>query len=142
MPDLLRLAALHAASFTNPRPWTAAEIAGLLDMPGSFLCEVPEGFALGRAVLDEAELLTIAVAPGHRRRGTGAALLAAFEAEAQARGAARAFLEVAAGNLAAIALYTRAGWHPSGRRKGYYRGGPQGPVDALLMERTFAQPMA
>lgn len=142
MPDPLRLAALHVASFTTPRPWTAAEIAGLLDMPGSFLCEVPEGFALGRTVLDEAELLTIAVAPAHRRKGIGAALLAAFETQAQARAATRAFLEVAADNLPAIALYTRAGWRRTGLRKGYYRGGPQGPVDALLMERTFAQPMA
>ena len=142
MPDAAHLAAIHAASFTNPRPWTAAEIAGLLDMPGSFLAEVPGGFVLGRVVLDEAELLTIAVAPEARRRGIGAGLLAAFESRAQMRGAALGFLEVAADNLAATALYTGAGWQVCGRRKGYYRDGPGGPVDALLMRRTFAQPMA
>lgn len=142
MPETDRLAAIHAASFANPRPWSAQEMASLLAMPGSFLAGRPGGFVMGRVVLDEAELLTIAVTPDLRRMGTGAALLAAFEAEAQARGAARAFLEVAADNAAAIALYTRAGWRPCGRRKGYYRDGPGGPVDALLLERTFAQPMA
>lgn len=142
MPDAAHLARIHAACFTNPRPWTAAEIAGLLDMSGTFLAEVAQGFVLGRVVLDEAELLTIAVAPQARRQGIGAALLAAFEARARAAGAARAFLEVAADNPAATALYTGAGWQPCGRRKGYYRDGPGRPVDALLLQRTFAQPMA
>lgn len=142
MPDAAHLAAIHAASFTNPRPWTAAEIAGLLDMTGSFLAEVPGGFVLGRVVLDEAELLTIAVEPQARRRGLGAALVSAFESRAQGLGATLGFLEVAADNLAATALYTGAGWQVCGRRKGYYRDGPGGPVDALLMRRTFAQPMA
>lgn len=142
MPDPVRLAEIHAASFTNPRPWSAAEIAGLLVMPGSFLCEADDGFVLGRVVLDEAELLTLAVAPDARRNGVGAALLDAFEARVKASGATCAFLEVAADNAAAIALYTRAGWRPCGRRRNYYRDGTQGPVDAVVMERTFAQPMA
>lgn len=141
MPDIDRLAALHAASFTNPSPWSGAAIRGLLALPGVFLIEHPSGFAMGRRVLDEAELLTLAVAPAARRQGVGAELLAGFSREARARGAARGLLEVAADNGAAIALYQGQGWHQVGRRRGYYRDGPGPAVDALLMECTFAAPM-
>ncbi len=134
-PD--KLAALHRQGFTVPRPWSAAEIAGLLTGTGVFLCTVPQGFAMGRAVADEAELLTLVVAPEARRCGQGRLLLAAFEAEAQARGAARGFLEVAADNAPAIALYTHAGYAQTGRRRGYYHA-PNGPaIDALLLARDF-----
>ncbi|MFN3938430.1 MAG: GNAT family N-acetyltransferase, partial [Gemmobacter sp.] len=72
-----------------------------------------------------------------RRQGVGARLLAAFEAGAAARGAARVHLEVAADNLAARALYDRAGWHLTGRRQGYFRR-PGGPAaDALLMAKAL-----
>ncbi len=141
MPDPVHLAAIHAASFTNPAPWGARAIAGLLALPGVFVVTQPLGFAMGRVVLDEAELLTLAVAPEGRRQGIGAALLAQFTAEAGARGGQRGWLEVAADNGAAIALYRGAGWGDSGRRRGYYRDGPGPAVDALLMERTFAAPM-
>jgi GNAT superfamily N-acetyltransferase len=79
------MAALHAAAMTVPRPWTEAEFAALLSTPGTFATGDATAFALGRAILDEAELLTIATHPGRRRRGLGRACLAAFEAEARAR---------------------------------------------------------
>lgn len=130
------MAALHARCFVRPAPWTAAGLAAARDAPGAFLCTAPEGFALGRAIAGEAELLTLAVAPEARRRGVGAALLAAFEAEAAARGAARAYLEVASDNPAAQALYTRAGWRHAGLRHGYYGGG----VDAVIMHKALTAP--
>jgi [ribosomal protein S18]-alanine N-acetyltransferase len=103
------LARLHAACFTMPRPWGAAEFADLLASPLVFLVAEPAGFALGRAVADEAELLTLAVDPSARRQGSGRRLLTKFEAEAASRGATSAFLDVAAGNDAARALYLSAG---------------------------------
>ena len=111
------LAALHGACFTAPRPWSAAEFRDLLGQTGVFLVARPEGFALGRVVLDEAELLTLAVAPEARRQGIGAALLAEFCETAKTAGAARAFLEVAEGNAGALALYRREAWHEIGRRR-------------------------
>ena len=64
------LAALHARCFAaHPRPWSATEIEGLLDSPPNFLIDLPQGFLIGRAVADEAELLTLAVAPETRRQG-------------------------------------------------------------------------
>jgi ribosomal-protein-alanine N-acetyltransferase len=130
------LAALHAACFVRPQPWSAAGFAAALAAPGAFLCAGPAGFALGRAAAGEAELLTLAVAPEVRRRGEGSRLLAAFEAEAAARGAGRAFLEVAAENAPALALYARAGWRHAGLRRGYCGGG----IDALVMAKALEAP--
>jgi ribosomal-protein-alanine N-acetyltransferase len=130
------MAALHARCFVRPAPWSEAALSAALAAPGAFLCDAPEGFAIGRAAAGEAELLTIAVAPEARRRGIGAALLAGFEAGAAARGAVRAFLEVASDNPGARALYDRAGWEPAGLRRGYYGGG----VDAVVMHKTLIAP--
>lgn len=134
------LAALHALCFTRPRPWSADEFAALLAGPGAFLAGDATAFALGRAVAGEAELLTLAVHPDARRRGRGRACLAAFEAAARARGATRAFLEVAADNAPARALYAAAGYAEAGRRRGYYAGPGGAAVDALILARTLAGP--
>ena len=127
------LARIHAASFTRPRPWNADEFRALLAEPANFLITRDSGLLLGRSILDEAELMTLAVAPEGRRAGTGAALLAAFEDRARARGAVTAFLEVASDNAAAQALYARAGWQNAGRRRDYYGGG----VDAVVMLKAL-----
>ncbi|WP_149589204.1 ribosomal protein S18-alanine N-acetyltransferase [Tabrizicola flagellatus] len=132
------LAALHARSFRTPPPWTAADFAGLLADPLCFLLvEGDAGFLLGRAVADEAELLTLAVAPEARRLGLGRRLVARFLYQARLRGAGRALLEVAADNAAAIALYESSGFHPAGTRKGYYRTDGGQRIDALVMARDL-----
>lgn len=135
------LADLHARAFTVPRPWTAAEIAALLDSPHVFLLTDPggRGFALGRAVAGEAEVLTIAVAPEARRQGIGAALLARLAEAAAARGAEVAHLEVAADNAAAIALYAAAGFAATGRRRGYFHAPDGARIDALTMTCPLTQ---
>ena len=136
------MAALHAAAMTTPRPWSEAEFAALLAQPGVFVTTGATGdaaaFALGRVVLDEAELLTIATHPDHRRRGLGRARLAAFEAEAAARGARTAHLEVAAGNAAALALYEGAGYARTGLRRGYYVAASGPAADAILLAKPLS----
>lgn len=128
--DPAALAALHARCFTDrPRPWSAAEFTALIQTRGAFLLEAPSGFLLGRAIAGEAELLTLAVAPEARRRGIGATLTRDFAARASLLGAETAYLEVAADNLAAQALYAGAGWQDAGRRRNYYGPGR----DALVM---------
>lgn len=128
------LAALHAQCFTVPRPWSAAEFAAFLASPHVVLLTAPQGFALGRVIADEAELLTIAVAPDERRRGTGRALLAALLTAVAERGAKTIFLEVSVENESAIALYRSAGFADSGRRKAYYRDADRA-IDALVLQR-------
>jgi len=127
------LARLHAASFTTPRPWTEAELAGFLADPLCDLIALDGGFALIRTIAGEAELLTIAVDPTLRRRGLGRTLLDAALVRAKARGAEAIFLEVAADNVAAIALYEAAGFQRSGTRPGYYRQADGFRTDALTM---------
>jgi ribosomal-protein-alanine N-acetyltransferase len=95
------------------------------------------GFLLGRVVLDEAELLTVAVHPAAQGRGIGGALVAAFLAQASSRGARRAFLEVAEDNASARAVYTRAGFAPVGRRKGYFHAPDGRRIDAIVMARDL-----
>ncbi|WBU60474.1 ribosomal protein S18-alanine N-acetyltransferase [Paracoccus albus] len=127
------LAALHAASFSRPRPWSEAEFTALLTDGTCFLITEDHGFVLGRSVSDEAELLTIAVAQAARRQGIGQTLLSRFEAEAARRGTATAFLEVAADNVAALQLYSGAGWQNAGRRRNYYGDG----ADAAVMRKSL-----
>jgi len=92
------------------------------------------GFVMSRSAADEEELLLIAVHPDHRGRGIGSGLLQRFIETAHARGKTRLFLEMRDGNPAE-SLYRRAGFEPVGRRKNYYRGGAQGPLDAITYAR-------
>ena len=126
-----RLAELHAAAFAAP--WDASAFETLLGQTGVFAIEEPDGFILLRAVADEAEILTLAVRPSAHRQGLGARLVSDGVTEALARGAARLFLEVADDNLAALALYARAGFAEAGRRPGYYTRPGGGRQDALIL---------
>ncbi len=131
------LAAIHRACFRTPRPWTAAEFTDLLASPQCFLRSAPDGFALGRVIAGEAELLTIAVRPAARQRGIGRRLLEDFLAEAAQRGAISAFLEVSEANESALALYLKAGFALIARRHNYYRD-PVASHDALILKRAVS----
>jgi ribosomal-protein-alanine N-acetyltransferase len=132
--DAAALAALHGAAFPPAEAWGPDAIALMLGLPGGFGLWVPgAGFVLARAAGGEAEVLTLAVLPAARRRGTGGRLLAAALAGAAARGAAAMFLEVAAGNAAARALYGGLGFAEVGRRRRYYPDGS----DALVLRRDL-----
>ncbi|MDE0590361.1 GNAT family N-acetyltransferase [Halocynthiibacter sp. C4] len=135
--DAGRLAALHARCFTVPRPWRAEEFDELLATRGCFLAPHDHGFALGRVIADEAELLTLAVSPDMRRRGYGNDLLRAYESRAAQLGAAESFLEVAETNLGAIALYRANGYIESGRRRRYYAVQGGNSLDALIMRKQI-----
>jgi ribosomal-protein-alanine N-acetyltransferase len=138
--DPALLAMLHAAAADEP--WNAAEMAALLASPGvSSLVAMaddgaPAAFILCRLAAGEAEILTLASLPGHRRQGLASALLLAAEILLSDQGASRLFLEVAEDNTAARALYARAGFHGVGRRRAYYARG-QERVDALVLRRDL-----
>lgn len=140
--DTERLAAIHAVAFPGA-PWSAADLAALLReetvlglvarRASVFGSRSAVGFVLMRSVAGEAEILTIAVAPSHRRRGIAAALVEeAFRRLYRDRVEA-VFLEVDAGNVAALALYRRLGFVKVGERKGYYAHGSVPGATALVM---------
>ncbi len=131
------MAAIHAAAMAASRPWSEAEFADLASDPLIFSVSLDDGFALGRAVAGEAELLTLAVSPEAQHRGVGARLLAGFEAEAGARGAAAAFLEVAEDNAPARTLYARSGWQEAGYRPAYYTRRDAPAAGALVLRKML-----
>ncbi|MBI1494608.1 GNAT family N-acetyltransferase [Halocynthiibacter styelae] len=132
------LATLHSLCFTTPRPWTAAEFADLLGSNGIILAGDRQGFILGRIAGPEAELLTIAVAPDARKAGIGRDLVGQYHTHASALGAEESFLEVAADNAPAIALYLASGYTQVGNRPRYYTTPDGQKRDALVFSRPLA----
>lgn len=125
--------------------WPAAALAALLESrekAGASRCCVlaaapaspPLAFAEYQVVLDECELLNLAVLPHCQRRGLGRALLQYVLDAAQALGCSRCLLELRRSNTAARGLYEAAGFVQVGVRKEYYPAlGGKGPrEDALL----------
>lgn len=137
------LGELHARAFD--KPWSAAEIAKLLENPAVFAVvsreQEPQGFAMAWSAAGDAELLTVAVVPEARRKGVGAALVSAAGVTALVRGSASMHLEVAEDNAAARALYAKLGYEEAGRRRDYYAG-EGGFVDAIVMKRSLPRPIA
>ncbi|MBQ0756539.1 MAG: ribosomal protein S18-alanine N-acetyltransferase [Amphritea sp.] len=90
------------------------------------------GFALLSTVLDEAELLQIAIRPGLRGKGLAEDVLKFTHDQLHRRGIVRNMLEVRSSNVAALSLYRRLGYQQDGLRKGYYPT-DTGREDAVLM---------
>jgi ribosomal-protein-alanine N-acetyltransferase len=120
--------------------WTAPQCAGLLPMSGVWLSVAREdeavvGFALGRIVGDEAELLLLAVHRSSQGMGVGQLLLDRFGAVAASKGAEQLHLEVREGNHA-VSLYSRNGYREVGRRRNYYNGRGGQLFDALTLAKN------
>ncbi len=120
----------------QPHPWTQGNFSDALR--SGYRCLVDESqheilsYAVLMPLIDEAELLTIAVAPSWQRKGLGSLMLRALLDGAREKKLRKIFLEVRVSNLAAIVLYRAAGFVEIGRRRGYYQTA-DGREDALLM---------
>ena len=138
MVDLDAVTEIERASFADP--WSTAEFASVLNAGQAIflVAEVGEkngiiGYVIAMAVLDQAEILNVAVAPDQRGAGLGGGMLDAALLEVERRGAESVFLEVRVSNAAARALYASRGFVEISRRKNYYRT----PVeDALVMQKA------
>jgi ribosomal-protein-alanine N-acetyltransferase len=140
--DLAVAVAVHAGCFESA--WNEAAMAEILAMPGSFgalalVGDQPVGLVIVLAVGTEAEILTLAVLPKFRRRGTANRLLAWVADRLSGAGCRRLLLEVAEDNVAARALYGKLGFDQIGRRPTYYRR-PAGTVAAMVLARTLDRP--
>jgi [ribosomal protein S18]-alanine N-acetyltransferase len=133
--QLDELIAIERASFTNP--WTREMYLAELqnrDVSMCYLARGPLGEAVGFCscwlVLDELHINNLGVLSGLRRQGVASAILNRVRADAVARGATRATLEVRRSNTEAQALYARFGFTVASVRTGYYSH----PVeDALIL---------
>jgi ribosomal-protein-alanine N-acetyltransferase len=130
------MAAIHASAFSAADAWSRDVFSLQLALPSVFgLVHRLGGFILMRVAADEAEVLTLAVAPAVRRSGLGRMLLQDACTMAATMGATVVFLEVSVRNTAAFALYTCTGFVESGRRFNYYSDNADALVLRLDMQR-------
>lgn len=105
-------------------PWSRDGFADTLCREDVLFFTAYDGGLLGYAgvycTAEEGEITNVAVEPSARRQGVGRALLTELLASLEARGIARAVLEVRVSNAAAIGLYERMGFQIAGRRRGFY----------------------
>ena len=136
------LAEIHASAFA--RPWSVVEFERMLaddhiTADGLFVARKPEpaGFVLSRRVGDEAEVLSVAIAPELRGRNCARPLLASHLDSLARQRVRRVHLEVEEGNVRALALYRRLGFGEIGRRVGYYLKPDGSRTAALTMSRSL-----
>ena len=141
MRDAPRLARLHGASFH--RGWGESEFEDMLSQRNTLVHRLRLGskfigFAASRMAADEAEILSIAIAPGQRGRGWSRQLLLTHLGHLAGRGVRTVFLEVEENNQPARRLYDRAGFAVAGRRERYYREAGGAELNALVMRRDLS----
>jgi ribosomal-protein-alanine N-acetyltransferase len=144
--DALMEVMTHAFDPVFGEAWNTGQCLGILSLPDVWLVFAEEdartiGFAMSRLLIDEAELLLLAVEPEARGRGAGRALIERTAAIATGKGARRLLLEVRDGNHA-FDLYHEAGFSEIGRRPAYYRGSDGRTRDALTLARPLVETAA
>lgn len=133
--DLDRICEIENASFSDP--WSASAFRAAIDDPlirfiSAFADNSadPAGYAIMRVLLDEAEILSIAVSDEYRRRGIGREMMTFLLDGACADGVSNVYLEVRESNTAARELYGSLGFAPIGKRRKYYTKPTE---DAIVM---------
>ncbi len=117
--QLVRLGVSEDTNAVSPMKWNWNEMLG---------------YAVLMPAVDEAHLLNISIAAEHQRRGLGATLLHEIMNIARSLNMRRVILEVRPSNLAALALYRKAGFGELAMRRSYYPAVNNGREDAMVME--------
>lgn len=135
--EVSQVAELEKLCFTLP--WSEKSVAGELENPLALWLVAMEGDSLAgyvgsQTVMDETDMMNLAVAPQFRRQGVGEALVNALVASLKERGSLCLTLEVRDSNEAARALYAKLGFVEIGRRRGYYRDPRE---DALILRKEW-----
>ena len=132
-----QIAALEKQCFSDP--WSENSVASELENPLSLWLIAEEdgavcGYVGSQTVLDETDMMNIAVRPDCRRKGIAAALIAELVSRLKARGSRILRLEVRESNFSAIALYEALGFTQLGLRKNYYRNPKE---NALILGKEW-----
>ena len=131
--DLDDLVALEKICF--PHAWTEEQFWLCLKQKQYYIFGLKKKGELAaymsfQHIVDEMEILKLAVHPAYRRKGIGKHLLWLVLQDCIEMGIEQAYLEVRRSNTAALALYTGFGFIQTGIRKRYY---PDNKEDALLL---------
>ncbi len=121
--DLDAVIEVESASFVEP--WSRSLFSEEIAQPTRRYVVAEAGGALcgyGGIMLmgEDAHVVTLAVAPGHREKGVASRLLMALIDVARDNGARHLTLEVRESNRPALELYRKFGFEPAGTRRGYY----------------------
>lgn len=132
-----QVAQLERACFADP--WSERSIAGELSNPLSCWLVAMDGTSVvgyvgSQAVLDEADMMNLAVSCDYRRCGIAQQLVEALIKALISKQVHCLTLEVRASNEPAKALYSKLGFQQAGLRKGYYRNPKE---DAYILRKTF-----
>lgn len=132
-----QVAELEKMCFSDP--WSENSVASELKNPLSLWLIAEEnqticGYVGSQTVLDETDMMNIAVHPDYRRRGIAAALIVELIHQLKEQGSHILRLEVRESNAPAIALYESMGFSRLGLRKNYYRNPKE---NALILGREW-----
>ena len=132
-----QIAEIEALCFSAP--WSEKSIASELTNPLSLWVVATDagrvvGYVGSQSVLDEADMMNLAVLPAYRRRGIGKELVCRLTDELRNKKIHSLMLEVRASNDSAIALYCNLGFCQVGCRPGYYRNPKE---DALILRKEW-----
>jgi ribosomal-protein-alanine N-acetyltransferase len=146
LSNLPEIMAIERVSSTSP--WSAQMMKDSLAAAhvrswGIFAgagCDELVGYVLFSVIVDEAEVLLIAIRPEYRRQGLGKALLRKGLEDTELLGVKMIYLEVRKGNALAHCLYESLGFQSIGIRSNYYRNPHTGESeDAVLMRLTVTE---
>ena len=127
---LNKIANLHKQCFPD-RPWSESDFADL-KKSGCEIVASDNGFIVWRTIGDEAEIISIGVAPEKRHQGIAETMIVLMEQELKKISVVNVFLEVSEVNYPAKKLYEKMGFKVAGKRPKYYNG-----TDAIIMSKKL-----
>ena len=132
-----QVAELEKVCFSDP--WSENSVASELNNKLSLWLVAVEGdavagYIVSQTVMDETDMMNVAVHPDFRRRGIGESLVLGLVEKLKSLGSHCLTLEVRSSNESAISLYEKLGFTQIGRRKNYYRNPKE---DALILRKEW-----